>query len=189
MAGPSPGHGTPRCFESRGPALLSGTAAKVAGELTACRAARGADEDNLMLGIVSGYDLLALESTPGRLDDTIGIFPPIGRSAPPRPAPGPLSSSSNCMIWQCGRSPFRLAPPRPALRRNYRVFLLPGISWLNPALGVPSLRIGCATWAAGVNSCTVATPRRCGRTSTRCRTRCATRGGSPWARPCMRPSL
>lgn len=37
------------------------------------------DDDNVMLGIVSGYDLLALESTPGRLDDSVGFFPPIGR--------------------------------------------------------------------------------------------------------------
>ena len=40
-----------------------------------------------MLGIVSGYDLLALESTPGRLDDSVGFFPPIGRFTLLRPKP------------------------------------------------------------------------------------------------------
>ena len=38
-----------------------------------------ADEDGLLLGVISGYDLLALESTPGRIDDSVGFFPPVDR--------------------------------------------------------------------------------------------------------------
>jgi len=33
----------------------------------------------LLLGVISGYDLLALEATPGRMDDSIGFFPPVDR--------------------------------------------------------------------------------------------------------------
>ena len=39
------------------------------------------DEDGLLLGVISGYDLLALEATPGRVDDSIGFFPPVDRRA------------------------------------------------------------------------------------------------------------
>lgn len=51
------------------------------------------DEDNVLVGIVSGYDLLALESTPGRLDDTLGFFPPVGRCKQ-------LYGGDNKRMWQ-----------------------------------------------------------------------------------------
>ena len=31
-----------------------------------------------VLGMVSGYDLLVLDATPGHLDKTMGLFPPVG---------------------------------------------------------------------------------------------------------------
>lgn len=33
----------------------------------------------MVVGVVSGYDLLALDVTPGTLDDSDGFFPPVGR--------------------------------------------------------------------------------------------------------------
>ena len=41
-----------------------------------CRHA-SADGEDTVVGVVSGYDLLALESTPGRIDDSDGWFPQV----------------------------------------------------------------------------------------------------------------
>ena len=38
-----------------------------------------ADESGHVVGVISGYDLLLLESTPGHIDTSEGLFPPIGR--------------------------------------------------------------------------------------------------------------
>lgn len=38
-----------------------------------------ADEDRKVLGVVSAYDVLALDCTPGQLDKSDGFFPPINR--------------------------------------------------------------------------------------------------------------
>ena len=37
------------------------------------------DENGAVVGSVSGYDLLALNSTPGKLDSSDGMFPKLGR--------------------------------------------------------------------------------------------------------------
>ncbi|KAK9824266.1 hypothetical protein WJX72_009066 [[Myrmecia] bisecta] len=37
------------------------------------------DETGTVIGVVSGYDLLAVDITPGRLDDSDGFFPPVNR--------------------------------------------------------------------------------------------------------------
>jgi len=37
------------------------------------------DEDGKLLGEVSGFDIIALDKTPGRVDTTDGMFPKIGR--------------------------------------------------------------------------------------------------------------
>jgi CBS domain-containing protein len=37
------------------------------------------DGEETVVGVVSGYDLLALESTPGRIDDSDGWFPQVDR--------------------------------------------------------------------------------------------------------------
>ena len=37
------------------------------------------DEDGMLLGEVSGFDIIALDTTPGHVDTTDGMFPKIGR--------------------------------------------------------------------------------------------------------------
>jgi CBS domain-containing protein len=37
------------------------------------------DKDGKLLGEVSGFDIIALDKTPGRVDTTDGMFPKIGR--------------------------------------------------------------------------------------------------------------
>jgi CBS domain len=37
------------------------------------------DSDGEVIGVVSGTDLLALDCTPGRIDTSIGMFPPVDR--------------------------------------------------------------------------------------------------------------
>lgn len=36
------------------------------------------DAEGKALGVISGYDVLALDSTPGHLDSNAGMFPPVG---------------------------------------------------------------------------------------------------------------
>ena len=37
------------------------------------------DESGTVVGVVTGYDILTLDSTPGQLDRSDGFFPKIGR--------------------------------------------------------------------------------------------------------------
>ena len=39
------------------------------------------DSTNKVVGVLSGYDILINDNTPGRLDRSAGMFPPIGSCA------------------------------------------------------------------------------------------------------------
>ncbi len=52
-----------------------------------------AGEDGRVLGVASGYDLLAVDATPGRLDaplDPGDLFPPVNLCAPGARTPAPV---------------------------------------------------------------------------------------------------